>query len=160
MRSSAQRCGSRGRPESSATTHAGVYSSRQIDDMPFSTVNDSTQIVSQAPLPVSVRTVLVPRASRYLIDLNRPPDGSILYAGANNTEQTTLPTGMQVGLGARAVARMIGEIAPMNAGTLMDPRPFLDLPEVVERPVTAWLWKRSDTDLDALLGSGTTWDVG
>lgn len=48
---------------------------------------------------------------------------------------------------------MVGEIAPMNAGTLMDPRPFLALPEVARRPVTAWLWKRSDTDLDALLDS-------
>ncbi len=48
---------------------------------------------------------------------------------------------------------MVGEIAPMNAGTLMDPRAFLALPEVARRPVTAWLWKRSDTDLDALLDS-------
>lgn len=49
------------------------------------------------------------------------------------------------------LAWMVGEIAPMNAGTLMDPRPFLALPEVAARPVTAWLWKRSDTDLNALL---------
>jgi N-formylglutamate deformylase len=30
--------------------------------------------------------LLVPRYSRYLIDLNRPPDGTPMYPGANNTE--------------------------------------------------------------------------
>ncbi len=54
-------------------------------------------------------------------------------------------------LDALGIAWMVGEIAPMNAGVLMDPRPFLALPEVASRPVAAWLWKRSDTDLDALL---------
>lgn len=31
-------------------------------------------------------SLLVPRASRYLIDLNRPPDNAPMYPGANNTE--------------------------------------------------------------------------
>lgn len=31
-------------------------------------------------------SVINPVYSRYVIDLNRPPDGSVLYAGANNTE--------------------------------------------------------------------------
>jgi len=31
-------------------------------------------------------SVIVPRHSRYLIDLNRPPENSPMYAGANNTE--------------------------------------------------------------------------
>lgn len=31
-------------------------------------------------------SVINPVHSRYVIDLNRPPDGAILYAGANNTE--------------------------------------------------------------------------
>lgn len=30
--------------------------------------------------------VLKPRYSRYVIDLNRPPDGTVLYPGASNTE--------------------------------------------------------------------------
>ena len=30
-------------------------------------------------------SLLVPRYSRYVIDLNRPPDGAPMYAGANNT---------------------------------------------------------------------------
>ncbi len=51
------------------------------------------------------------------------------------------------------LAWMVGEIAPMNAGELMDPRPFLALPEVSARPVTGWLWKYSDTDTDAILDS-------
>lgn len=31
-------------------------------------------------------SLLVPRHSRYVIDLNRPPDNAPMYAGANNTE--------------------------------------------------------------------------
>jgi N-formylglutamate deformylase len=31
-------------------------------------------------------SLIVPRYSRYLIDLNRPPDGGLMYPGANNTE--------------------------------------------------------------------------
>lgn len=31
-------------------------------------------------------SVINPVYSRYVIDLNRPPDGTVLYAGANNTE--------------------------------------------------------------------------
>ena len=31
-------------------------------------------------------SVINPINSRYVIDLNRPPDGTVLYAGANNTE--------------------------------------------------------------------------
>lgn len=31
-------------------------------------------------------SVIVPRCSRYVIDLNRPPDNTPMYAGANNTE--------------------------------------------------------------------------
>ena len=31
-------------------------------------------------------SLLVPRASRFLIDLNRPPENTPMYAGANNTE--------------------------------------------------------------------------
>jgi mannan endo-1,4-beta-mannosidase len=59
------------------------------------------------------------------------------------------------------LAWMVGEIAPMNAGALMDPRPFLALPQVRARPVAAWLWKRSDSDPDALLTSdGAPHDVG
>ena len=42
------------------------------------------------PLYDFVRTLgvslIVPRHSRYLIDLNRPPDDQPMYAGANNTE--------------------------------------------------------------------------
>lgn len=31
-------------------------------------------------------SLLVPRCSRYVVDLNRPPDDTPMYAGANNTE--------------------------------------------------------------------------
>ena len=31
-------------------------------------------------------SVIVPRFSRYCIDLNRPPENTPMYAGANNTE--------------------------------------------------------------------------
>src|ERR1041384_1570721 len=43
--------------------------------------------------------------------------------GANNTEQTTLPTGMQVGLGARAVATSRSH----SQGRLTQPSNSLDV---------------------------------
>jgi mannan endo-1,4-beta-mannosidase len=46
---------------------------------------------------------------------------------------------------------MVGEIAPYNAGEPMDPRSFLQLPPVQRRSLSAWLWKYSDSDPDALL---------
>jgi mannan endo-1,4-beta-mannosidase len=46
---------------------------------------------------------------------------------------------------------IFGETAPINAGTLMNPRNFLD--SVYNRGISvcAWVWKNSDTDQDALL---------
>jgi len=37
-------------------------------------------------LPLLGASVLRPRYSRYVIDLNRPPDDAPMYAGASNTE--------------------------------------------------------------------------
>jgi len=44
-----------------------------------------------------------------------------------------------------------GEIGPLNAGTLMNPTPFLDSLYNRGLSVSAWVWKYSDTDTDALL---------
>ncbi len=46
---------------------------------------------------------------------------------------------------------MIGEIAPMNAGELMDPGPVLEVLSERELTTTAWLWKYDESDPDALL---------
>ena len=48
---------------------------------------------------------------------------------------------------------IFGETAPMNAGTLMDPRPLLDSAYHRGISVCAWTWKYSNTDQDALLGA-------
>lgn len=48
---------------------------------------------------------------------------------------------------------LIGETAPMNAGTLMNPQSFLD--SIYNRGISvcAWTWKYADIDQDALLNS-------
>lgn len=46
-----------------------------------------------------------------------------------------------------------GEVGPMNAGTLMNPSYFLNSLYTNGMSVTAWLWKYSNTDKDALLGT-------
>ncbi len=45
----------------------------------------------------------------------------------------------------------IGETAPMNAGVLMNPKPFLDLVYEKGLSVCAWVWKKEANDKDALL---------
>jgi len=49
---------------------------------------------------------------------------------------------------------LFGETAPMNAGTLMNPAPFLD--SVYNRGISvcAWVWKYDSSDQDALLTAG------
>lgn len=46
---------------------------------------------------------------------------------------------------------IFGEIAPMNAGLLMNPAPFLNIIYDKEISVCAWVWKKDETDLDALM---------
>ena len=47
-----------------------------------------------------------------------------------------------------------GETAPMNAGTLMNPAPFLDSVYNRSISVCSWVWKYDSTDQDALLTAG------
>jgi len=44
-----------------------------------------------------------------------------------------------------------GEIGPLNAGVLMNPSPFLDSVYQKGISISAWVWKYSNTDMDALL---------
>ncbi|SDW88671.1 cellulase family glycosylhydrolase [Flavobacterium degerlachei] len=46
---------------------------------------------------------------------------------------------------------IFGETAPMNAGLLMNPKPFLDILSTRGLSVCAWVWKKDATDQDALL---------
>jgi mannan endo-1,4-beta-mannosidase len=48
---------------------------------------------------------------------------------------------------------LFGETAPMNAGVLMNPQPFLDLIYNRGLSVCAWVWKQDENDTDALLTS-------
>ncbi len=49
-----------------------------------------------------------------------------------------------------------GEVAPMNAGTLMNPQAFLDSVYNRGLSVSAWVWKNDGTDLDALMNANGT----
>ncbi len=53
----------------------------------------------------------------------------------------------------QGLALIFGETAPMNAGTLMNPQPFLDSAYHRGLSICAWTWKYSNTDQDALLGT-------
>jgi mannan endo-1,4-beta-mannosidase len=44
-----------------------------------------------------------------------------------------------------------GEIAPMNAGTLMNPAVLLNSLHAKNFSICAWVWKKDETDYDALL---------
>ena len=46
---------------------------------------------------------------------------------------------------------IFGETAPMNAGVLMNPKPFLDILSNRGISVCAWVWKKDAADQDALL---------
>jgi mannan endo-1,4-beta-mannosidase len=46
-----------------------------------------------------------------------------------------------------------GEVAPMNAGVLMNPKPFLDSVYNRGLSVAAWVWKYDANDQDALLNA-------
>ncbi len=46
---------------------------------------------------------------------------------------------------------IFGETAPMNAGVLMNPGPFLNLIYDKGISVCAWVWKKDESDTDALL---------
>jgi mannan endo-1,4-beta-mannosidase len=51
---------------------------------------------------------------------------------------------------------IFAETAPLNAGTLMNPQPFLDSVYNHGLSVCAWAWKYDSNDKDALLGTGGT----
>ena len=53
----------------------------------------------------------------------------------------------------QGLSLIIGETAPMNAGTLMNPQPLLDSAYRRGISVCAWTWKYSNSDQDALLGT-------
>lgn len=46
---------------------------------------------------------------------------------------------------------IFGETAPLNAGVLMNPKPFLDIIYNRSLSVCAWVWKNDENDTDALL---------
>lgn len=48
---------------------------------------------------------------------------------------------------------IFGETAPLNAGVLMNPKPFLDLLSTRGLSVCAWVWKKDENDPDSLLTS-------
>jgi mannan endo-1,4-beta-mannosidase len=49
------------------------------------------------------------------------------------------------------LAMLFGEVAPLNAGTLMNPTNFLAAARTKSSTVSAWLWKYDGADVDALL---------
>jgi N-formylglutamate deformylase len=120
-------------------------------------------------------SVLVPRHSRYVIDLNRPPDDTPMYPGANNTElcPTRFFTGDPLYVEGRApdaaeVARrrdtywqpyhdaLAGELARLEAAhghaALFDGHSI--------HPRLPWLFEGTLPDLNLGTAAGTSCDAG
>ncbi|MEX8494623.1 cellulase family glycosylhydrolase [Sphaerotilus sp.] len=75
-------------------------------------------------------------------------------SGEPNTDLASVETRIQSVRG-KGLAVLFGEIGPMNAGALMNPATFLKAARRQNLTTTAWLWKYSSTDKDALLdGAG------
>lgn len=53
----------------------------------------------------------------------------------------------------KGIPIIFGEIAPINAGTLMNPQSFLDSAYTRGLSACAWAWKYASSDQDALLDS-------
>lgn len=66
----------------------------------------------------------------------------------NLTMSTRLNT-----LQTKGIPFIFGEIGPLNSGVLMNPAPLLDTAYQKGISVSAWTWKYSNTDPDALLNS-------
>jgi mannan endo-1,4-beta-mannosidase len=71
-------------------------------------------------------------------------------------EKWLLDNSTNIGKRLQALQNMpifFGEVAPLNASVLMNPKPFLD--SVFNRglSVSAWVWKYDNTDVDALLNT-------
>jgi mannan endo-1,4-beta-mannosidase len=131
-------------------------------------LSDMKAMVDNIRSTGATNIVLVPGAETGQDESVLIAKGPSLLAGRNNIAfdihayekwledpQTTVENRIQNVKNA-GLAMLFGEVAPLNAGILMNPANFLAAARTQGSTVSAWLWKYDGTDTDALLNSDGT----
>ena len=126
-------------------------------------VQDMNQMVNIIRNAGNQNIILVPCAEQGQDESVLHNKGVSFLSGKTNIlftihayEKWLLVSASQLGARLQALQQnnipvIFGETAPMNAGTLMDTKPFLDSVYTRGLSVLAWVWKYDATDQDALL---------
>lgn len=126
-------------------------------------MQDMTQMVNIIRNAGNQNIILVPCAEQGQDESVLHNKGNSFLSGKTNIlftihayEKWLLVSASQLGARLQALQQnnipvIFGETAPMNAGTLMDTKPFLDSLYTRGLSVLAWVWKYDATDQDALL---------
>jgi mannan endo-1,4-beta-mannosidase len=124
---------------------------------------DMTELVNIIRSNGNNNIVLVPCAEQGQDESVLINKGNALQAGQKNIlfdvhayEKWLLVSNAAMGsrlqqLKDKNIPVIFGEVAPLNAGVLMNPQPFLDSVYNRGLSVCAWVWKYDGTDTDALL---------
>jgi mannan endo-1,4-beta-mannosidase len=132
------------------------------DDIWVSDMNDLTTIIRNTG---NKNIILVPCAEQGQDESVLNNKGAAFLIGKTNIlfdvhayEKWLLVTNTAMGSRLQQLKQnnlpvIFGEVAPINAGTLMNPKPFLDSIYNRGLSVSAWLWKYNGNDQDALLNA-------
>ncbi len=128
-------------------------------------VSDMNQMVTLLRNAGNKNIILVPCAEQGQDESVLNNKGVSFLTGKTNIlfdvhayEKWLLSTNANIGsrlaaLKTKNLPVLFGEMAPMNAGTLMNPQAFLDSTYNRGISTCAWVWKYNETDQDALLTS-------
>ncbi len=132
------------------------------EDVWMNNMNELVAIIRDAG---NKNVILVPCAEQGQDESVLNKKGNLFLAGKTNIlfdihayEAWLLNSNASIGnrlmlLKQNNLAVIFGETAPMNAGILMNPKPFLDSVYSNGFSVCGWLWKYDNKDQDALLDS-------
>ncbi len=132
------------------------------DDIWLNDMNDLTAVIRNSG---NKNIILVPCAEQGQDESVLNNKGAAFLAGKTNIlfdvhayEKWLLVTNAAMGnrlqqLKLNNIPVLFGEVAPMNAGVLMNPKPFLDSIYNRGLSVSAWVWKYDVNDQDALLNA-------
>lgn len=131
-------------------------------------LSDMQEMVDNIRATGATNIILVPGAEMGQDEDVLLAKGNLLLSGRNNIgfdvhayqkwlnePQSSVQTRIQAVKNA-GLAMLFGEIAPYNAGELMNPINFLTATRLENSTVMAWLWKYDGTDRNALLNADGT----
>ncbi len=132
------------------------------DDVWLADMNELVSIIRNAG---NNNIILVPCAEQGQDETVLINKGTIFLAGKKNIlfdihayEKWLLTSNSNIGSRLQNLKQLklpviFGEVAPLNAGILMNPQSFLDSIYNRGLSVCAWVWKYDNNDKDALLGN-------